>query len=268
MKKKAARKKPDLFFEVRFVGTDLAPDKISLRNVSDALSALQDLASGRDPYETDRVPHDKGIGLVKVLKGSAVYRCISRAPEEALKNLSRVGEILSSCEQNDWDELVAALNPIQSLSKVAKSVGCRVEVTTTAITKPLFVVTDDDFDKISSRLLLSGEATVVGQVERVGGATEMRCLLRVPGRRHLLYCDVSNKDLAQRIGQHLYEDIVATGTAVWIHQSWRIYKFRINGFTQPRVGDAGKMIEELRGAGLSAWDKVDDPEAYIKESRY
>jgi len=268
-RKKSARAKTTATFEVRFVARDLLPEKIPLRAVSDALSAVQDLASGRDPFEQQHVPPEKGIGLIHVRRGSAVYSCLSRAPDEALANLARIGALLSAAdpEQANGDGLVTALRPIRSLSEVAKSVGCRLEVAMRGQREPLFVVKKDDFQRISSRLFITGETTVVGKIERVGGATGMRCLLRVPGRRRILYCDVRCKDLVRRLGQHLYEEVAATGTAVWIHRFWKLYEFTINDFTQPRLGDPVEAIQELRRAGLSAWDQIDDPEQYIRDLR-
>jgi len=269
-KKKPTSTKPTATFEVRFVASDLVPEKIPFRAVSDALSAVEDLASGRDPFEEQHVPSDKTIGLIDVRRGSAVYRCVSRAPEEAVENLARIGRLLSSLDKDNGhgDVLVTALRPIRSLSDVASSVGCRVQIRIVdQHPKPLFWVDKDDYQRISDRLFVSGDTTIIGRVERVGGATGMRCLLRVPGRRHLLYCDVKTRDLVRRLGQHLYEDIAATGTATWIHHSWRIHGFAINGFSQPRLGNVSKAIKELRNAGLSVWDQVDDPEQYIQELR-
>ncbi len=258
-------------FDVRFVGPGLAPERIPLRAISDALSAVQDLASGRDPYETPHVPLDKGIGLVKVRRGSAVYSCISRAPEEAIPNLSHVGQLISSADHHEREDdgLVAALKPIESLSDVARSIGCQIEVVSLVNhdNVQLFVIDEDAYHRISSRLLMYGDTTVVGEVERVGGATSMRCLMRVPGRRRALYCDVEGKDLVRRLGQHLYEQIVAMGTATWIHRSWRIYRFKIRDFTQPRLDNPIEAIERLRNAGLKAWDHVSDPDHLFQELR-
>lgn len=36
---------------------------------------------------------------------------------------------------------------------------------------------------------------------------------------------------------------------------------------QPQLGDVDELIEELRAAGLDAWDQIEDPEAFIKEVR-
>jgi hypothetical protein len=262
--------KPTPTFEVRLVAPDLIPENLPLRAVNEVLSAVQDLASGRDPYELSHVPPEKGISLANVRSGSAVYTCVSRSPDEARANLSQVGKLLSSASgtEREEDGLVAALRPIESLSEVAKVNGCQIEVALIGRRKsPLFVITEDAFQRISERLLLRGDTTVVGRVERAGGATRMRCLLRVPGRSRGLYCNVEGKELVQRLGRHLYEQIVATGTATWIHRTWRIYKFTIKDFTQPQLGDPNKALEELREAGLKAWDDIENPDAFIQELR-
>ena len=193
-------------FEVRFVGPMVSPENVPLRAVSDALSALQDIASGRDPYETSSVPQEKSIGLVDVKVGSAVYQCVSRAPDEAIANLRRVARLLDASEKSNGTEddgnlLISALRPIKSLSEVAKQLRCQLDVRISA-RKPLFIVTKDDYERISSRVLVSGETTVIGRIQRIGGATRMRCMLRVPEQHHALYCDVASHDLARRLGQH------------------------------------------------------------------
>lgn len=267
--KKERRTKPMATFEVRFVAKDVMPEKIPLHTVNDALSAVQDLASGRDPFEERCVRPEKAIGLLDVRRGSAVYRCISHAPEEALTNLARVGTLLTSLDKSDGEgeELIPALRPIQTLSEVATSIGCRVQVRIAGQRPPLFCVDKDDYQRLSERLLVRGETTIFGKVERVGGATEMRCLLRVSGRRRGLYCNVKGRDVARELGRHLYEHIAATGTATRIHRSWRIHSFEVTGFTQPCFGSVPKVIEGLRDAGLSAWDQIDDPEKYMRELR-
>jgi hypothetical protein len=266
----ASKKKATPTFEVRFVAPGLLPEQIPVRTFSRALSAVQDLASGRDRFETLHVPQEKAIAVVDVRQGSAVYSCVSRAPDEAKTNLAHVGALLCSAgeEAMEEDGLVSALGPIESLSDVARSIPCRIEVALVADRKrPLVVVEGDAFKRISSRLLLRGDTTVVGRVERAGGSTGERCSLRVPGRQHLLYCDVETKELVRRLGQRLYEEIAATGTATWIHRSWRIYEFTIKDFTQPRLGDPNEAIEQLRNAGLKAWDQIEDPDAFIRELR-
>jgi hypothetical protein len=267
-----AKKKQSPTFVVRFVGPGLSPATIPLRAVSDALSAVQDLASGRDPFETLQVPLEQTIGLVDVKSGSANYLCVARSPRDALRNLQRVGLLLAAIESNkakvDNDHLIASIKAIKSLSDVAKQNDCRVEVSLVGHAKePMFAVQKGDYRRISTRLFMKGETTINGTIERVGGATDMRCLMRIAGRRRLLYCDVKTKDMVRRLGQHLYENISATGKAIWIHQNWYIYRFTIQDFGQPRLGNAMEAIEQLRTAGLSAWDDVADPEELVRGLR-
>jgi hypothetical protein len=251
-------------FEVRFEGADLSPETIALRYVSDALAAVQDLASGRDPFESAQVPPERGIGLVDVRSGSAVYSCVSRDPTLAKANLTRVGSLLSANgEPLDDNGLIAALPSIHSLSDIARLMGCRVAVFWGR--RRLFSIVESAYRELASRVLLEGDTTVVGTVQRVGGATTTRCLLRVAGRKRGLYCDVKGKNLARRLGQCLYQEIAATGTAIWIHRNWRIYRFTIRDFSQPRLGDSKKAIQQLRNAGLASWDKVADPESLIRD---
>jgi hypothetical protein len=260
---------PKTTFEVRLIGPDLAPEILTLRAVNDVLSAVQDLASGRDPFESRHVPLEKSISLSRVRSGSAVYACVSRAPDEARTNLARVGRILGLATSGGFDDegLVGVLRPIESLSEVAKTIKGTIEVALTKAASPLFTIAHDAFNRISGRLLLSGDTTVVGQVLRAGGATRTKCMLRVPGRHRALYCNVATRKLAQRLGQHLYEEIAATGTATWIHRTWRIYRFTIKDFSQPQLGNAREALEQLRTAGPSAWDSIPDPAEYVQELR-
>ena len=272
-KKPANTKRSGVTFEVRFIGEGVTPDRLPLRAVGDALSAVQDLASGRDPFELSQVPREKSINLVDVKSGSAIYMCVAHAPEEAIGNLERIGSVLSTSNGDAFhgdvvDELVSALTPIKSLSEIAKHFNCRLQVhSSTRGKQRLLAVGEGDYQRISKRLLMTGETTVTGTVQRVGGATKPRCLLRVPSRRKILYCDVENKDLLRRLGQKLYERIVAQGTATWIHHSWRIHAFTIKDFSQPKLGDVNSAIKELRDAGMSAWDDISDPETFLGELR-
>lgn len=268
-------KSGDATFQIRFSGGGIGPEQIPPRVLYDALSAIQDLANRRDPFELSHVPLEKTIGLVDVRRGSAIYGCVARDKREATKNLMRVGVVLSvllskqtakqKSELSDGDEMVAMLNPIETLSNIARTTDCQIELLVAGRKSPLFTIEKEIYGQLSRNLFMTGETTVTGTVQRVGGATATRCLLRVPGRRKLLYCNLANQDLAKRLGQHLYERIVAQGTATWIHRNWRIIRFNISDFTQPAFRDSAKAIEAIRAAGLDAWDQIPNPEKYLRE---
>ena len=259
-----ARRKREATFEVRFIGGDVSPEAVTLRAVSDSLNAVQDLASGRDPYETRQVEYSKGIGLVDVLRGSAVYRCVSRAPSLAIANLQRTGQLIDT-DNGHSEGLEAILAPIQSLSEVAKLLQCRIEVRRVGNKDILLEIDEHVFTRISENVFVEGESTIIGDVKRAGGATGMKCAMRIPNRPHLLYCDVATSSLVRRLGQRLYQTIAAKGDAVWVQPSWRIYRFKITGFTQPKLGDPKKALQALRSAGLDAWDNFDSNKKIAEE---
>lgn len=262
------------YFEVRFIAEGIDPSKVSLRAVTDTLSAIQDLASGRDPDQRVPVPQEKRINLIRVRKGSAVYRILAHDPVEAFANLARVGALMAATFSQslaspdiEGETIAALLRPIKSLSRVTRSLQCKLEVHRVGDSdeSPLFTVSPDDFTKISERMFLSGDATVIGRVERVGGATEMRCVLRAPNQPRLLYCNVETREVARRLGEHLYKEVVALGTATWLHQSWKLFDFKVRDFTvSPQLGDAQSAVKDLRNAGLDAWDEIEDPQEFLR----
>jgi len=254
--------------ELRFVGPGIEPQKIPLRAVTDALSAIQDLASWRDSFEQAKVPQDKGLTLVDVRKGSAVYDCIAGCPGEAAINFQRVGLFLNEPDGDSLsDQIGTVLAPLKALSQIAKLLKCTLAVYVPGLrAEPFFKIESGIYERITERAFVSGETTIIGEVVRAGGATDVRCLLRVPGRTKLLYCDVVDEKLARRLGQCLYEPIVATGTARWLNRTWRLVTFKIADFTQPELGNVDEAISEIRGAGLAYWDEVSDPESLIRGS--
>jgi hypothetical protein len=253
-------------FVVKFEGTAISPQHMPLRSMTAALSALQDLASWRDSFETSKVPPEKSISLVNVREGSACYDCVSQSPAEATTNFRRVGRFIVTpdADQED-DDLGTVLAPLKALSQVAKTCDCTVSVWTTgAAEEQLLTIDSGVYERVTERAFITGETTIIGELLRLGGATDVRCVMRIPGRRQLLYCDVEDNNLARRLGQHLYKQIVAKGNARWLNRTWRLVDFKVKEFSTPSLGDADDTIRELRNAGLSHWDSVVDPEALIR----
>ena len=77
----------------------------------------------------------------------------------------------TDAEGIDDDRLVAALRPIRVLSEVAKTIKGHVEIALNKKSAPLFSVASNAYQRISGRLLIAGETVVVGQLQRIGGAT-------------------------------------------------------------------------------------------------
>ena len=163
MKKKSTNKKGAASFEVRFVGAEVRPETVPIGLVSEALTALQDIAAGRDSFgESTAIPKDKCINLVDVKRGSAVYSIFSPEPEPAIQNLSQLGQLISNESKLDIDSLVSSLNPIEKLSRIARVIGCMVKVTVAGDKKnSILEIAGDVYDKLSKNIFINGTATLI-----------------------------------------------------------------------------------------------------------
>lgn len=253
-------KKPETTFSVVFKGGDIYPESIPLRKVFDAVKAVQQLAK-LDVGDGDE---DQSVRLIGVARGSAAFRCYARDEDSARDNLRQAGMML------DRGRLVPdagfAIRPIDELSRLARSLGCTIRIERDR-TDVLATIQGDSYDKLVGSSLISGETTITGEVKRVGGATGRRCMLRLPSRLELLYCDVASEQVARELGNHLYEDVVASGTAQWLKLNWEIVGFRIASVTTVAQGSLSEAFGALRAAGGDAWDHVDKPGALLAEIR-
>jgi hypothetical protein len=268
-------KKPPSVFEVHFEGAQLYPEAIPLRTMADAFAAIQRLVSGGDrddeeeqEEETGEAAPDDSLRLLEVKRGSAVYKIAGPPPGMAKKNLRIVGRALEHPENLDA-EYDYILSPIERLSSIARRLGCTIvlrEPSKKNVQGPVLATIEPlSYETISKSLLIQGETSFTGKVVRVGGATALRCGLRVPFRHRLLICKVKDQQVARDIGQLLYSDVVVTGTGQWLKSSWRIVSFTIFGIRpQPVQGSIVEAMEALREAGGKAWDLIDDPRSYLE----
>lgn len=268
---------PPPVFEVLFEGEELYPEAIPLRTLSASLSAIQCLATGdkdlvgrsgdedADEDADDGEVRDDSLRLVGIERGSAMYRVAGPPPALALHNLRLVGELLSHPEAVEaHDDYM--LSPLERLSAVARRLDCTITIkepgeqgSVLAKIEPL------SYETISKTLLVAGETSLVGRVVRVGGATALRCGLRVPFQHRLLICKVENSTIARKIGERLYQDVTVDGSALWLKNSWRLFSFTIKNVQQPVQGSIVEAMEALREAGGKDWDLVQDPASYLEE---
>lgn len=268
-----AKKKPTPVFEVVFEGSGIYPEKIPLGTLNQVLSAIRRLATATEPPEEEPEPNeeseqlvldDERISLLDVKRGSAVLRFFCPDTIPAIENLRKAGRVLHNPEDVVQKEYV--LNPIRLLSAAARFLKCAIIVRRAeAANGVLATIEPTSYKHISENLFIAGDTSFTGAVERAGGATSMRCSLRVPFQRRLLYCTVANSDLVRQLGDCLYQQVTVQGRALWIKTVWRIMSFEIRGVSKFEPGDSlGNSFKALRDAGGDGWDNVDDPESFLE----
>ncbi len=253
-------KKPTTTFWVEFKGGDVFPELIPIQRLVESLEAINKLIaldhedSGASPF----------LSLIGIQRGSARLQCHSRDAAAATKNLALVGSALNGQETNK--NIANALKPIRLLSGVTKYLNCKIEIRTDT-EGVLAKITPDSDRIISDALLASGDTTISGVVERVGGATKYKCALRMDGRGDLLICSVPTKESAKSLGKYLYSDVVLDGRAEWLKGNWEIVSFHISAVRPAPQGAIRDRLKEMRKYGGEAWDKVGQLDDFLKSLR-
>ncbi len=146
------------------------------------------------------------LRLLAVKRGSAAFQLgvpAGAEPRASLERIGSIGEFLAKREDVegiDYD----ALRPIRDLSATARGLGCTISLRAAGRGRPILArIEPDSYESVAETLFVEGETSFVGRVQRVGGATGLRCGLRVDFQNRLLICKVTSKAVAQTIGKRL-----------------------------------------------------------------
>jgi hypothetical protein len=263
-------KKPIPVFEAVFSGGGIYPEKIPIGKVADALSAIKRLAGGEvaGAEDEDEGEKDGSVRLLDVQRSSsAVFRFVGLSPEVAIHHLKETGRVLQNPEEvGEKTEYV--LRPIKDLSAIADSLTCTILLREAGNGRELLAkIEPGSYTRLSKSLLISGTTSLSGTVKRVGGATAVRCALRVSFQSRLLHCSVDTEEVARKLGDALYERVIVYGTACWFRASMRIFSFTVKDVTRPKAGSIADHLKALWAAGLNDWEKIENPDAYLKDAR-
>ncbi|HEX3151371.1 MAG TPA: hypothetical protein VHR66_25050 [Gemmataceae bacterium] len=264
--------KPLPVFEAIFDGPGLLPETIPLGTLTQALSAIRRLAAGA--VETDEGDDEDGdeldeptsaIRLLDVVRGSAVYRFVCPKDDGAVGNLKWAGKALANPEELVEQDYI--LNPMEQLSATAKRLGCRIILKRAGSKNGvLATIEPESYNRLSDRIFITGDTSFTGRVQRVGGATSMRCALRVSFQPKLLFCLVESEEVSRQLGELLYREVAVQGEARWIKNTWKVVRFKIKSVVKLDRKPISEAFQELHKLGGYGWDDVDDPKRELAEA--
>jgi len=269
-----SNRKPAADFEIRLVGPGLKPWRVPMRALARALNAVQRLMEPHEEYDEEAVESEEEaeappapLHLIGIVARSAGYAVAARDPRLALDTLKQAGRSLANPEADGWGPDL--LSPVEELSTIAKKLRCTVEFKTPGRGGAvLAAVNPDSYAMLSRTAFVEGEGSVLGYLERVGGATEQRCALRLPDQpRKMVYCTVETSELVRRLGQHIYDDVLVSGTVTWFRRTWRVRRVFVKDFEAPKHGSILETLDRIYEAGGKAWDETEDPKTLIREMR-
>jgi len=264
-----ASKKPQPDFVIRMVGPGVRPWVVPMRTLTRALQAVQRLLDQRDD-DADEDIEERVLHLIGLQARSAGYAVASDYGEASVDAIRMAGNALSDPDAAEWTP--ALLSSVRDLSDVARSLGCEIEFRLPGAGSKygdvLAKIVPSTFENVSGHAFASGHTSVYARIERVGGATEMHCGIRIPKQhRKMVICRVANAELVRELGKYLYEHVVLSGEAEWIRHNWRMRTMLVTSIEPPKSGSVMRALDNIHRASGAAWDQVDDPEAALAEIR-
>jgi hypothetical protein len=249
-----------------------------MRKLSRVLDAVQRLVDQKDEDpEGDALNADEAhddptrtLHLLDVKSGSATYAVAGTREQTALAVLNELGQCIASPQTSDWPD--SALSSVRQLSEVAKSLGCDIEFRQPGKKRQrgdvIAKITPKTYGEISQSAFISAHTSVYAKIERVGGAVDMHCGIRLADSpRKMIICRVANENLVRELGQYIYQYVVLVGQAKWLRHNWKLKQLIIESFEPKKTGSILETLRRVHDFGGHAWDQVDDPDALIAEMR-
>lgn len=273
----APKKKPSPTFVIRLVGSGIRPWGVPMRALARVLESVQRLVERRDDFiddteGSDDVQSESGVvlHLLNVRSSSAAYAVAAPDADSTLTVLRDVQGAIEKPEAVDW--LDSTLSSVKEISDVGRLLGCEIEFREADQTKGfgrvIAKITPVTFSQIEGSAYIKANTSVYARVERVAGATEMHCGIRLPSApRKMVICRVKTADLVRELGQYMYQYVILGGEATWLRRNWRLKRMVIESFEPPRSGSIREALRLSHQAGGFAWDAVEDPEGLIAEIR-
>ena len=258
-KKTISSRKPTPTFLVRLHGKDVFPEKVPVRALADVVSAIQSLANG-PVHSRDE---EFSIRLLDITRGSAKYACIAEKPESAIANLRKTGTVVATPESGGIEYFM--LQPLRKLSRIAARLDCRIAITQAA-TGFSVELDANSYLAVRGHSIVRDEARVTGELIRVGGATEKRCSIRLPGRDSLLYCKLAD-GVSSKLGSKLYSQVTLIGRGTYFSSTWELLTMTVNDVVYPSTSSFEKFYNEIRQVSGFAWDNVENIQGELESMR-
>jgi len=272
-------RKPKPDFIVRLVAPGLRPWLVPTRALARVLEAVQRLIEQREDFEDDEevaitpqteTPEGRVIKLVSVKAGSAEYAFSAPNRDVAWQQLRLTGESIEQPDTADWTS--PTISSVKQLSEIARSIGCEIEFRLPGETHTLgdviAIIKPHTYAAIADHAFIYGHTSVFAKVERVGGATDMHCGLRLPNQsKKMVICRVVGEELVRNLGKHIYQNVVVSGNATWIRHNRRLKRLEITSFEPPKTSSIRDAFREAYEAGAGAWDAIADPTKFVSEMR-
>ena len=277
-----AKKKPNADFVIRLDAKGIKPWAVPFRNLAGMMEAVQRLFQGASAEEPGEYEGSEGFApldgdaekvllqLLDVKSTSAAYRVATTDGAASVARLESLRKGLDNPQSTVW--LGADLSSIEELSALARRFECVIEFRLPgkgrAYGDVIAEIGPGSFGDIACAAFVHGHTSVYAKIERVGGATERNCGIRLLSQpRKMVVCGVPSEELVRELGQYIYQDVVVSGRATWLKANNRLRRMEISSFEPPKKRSILEALDRIYAAGGDAWDSIEDPDAVLAEMR-
>lgn len=214
----------------------------------------------KDDYDVDQ---PDSLRILDVKNGSAKFIFALPAPS-VYQRLEQIGSYIRSPDEIRDEVVESVFSSVRSLSELARKLRCKICLSTNE-DPAIAEFNAGTFEQISAGRVMTGITSIIGRVERVGGASAQHCAMRVADRSRLLIARVGSQDLVRELGQLLYKTASVEGNATWVGRRWYLTDFEILSVKEHKPGRFNEGLALLRTATGNAWDSVPDVAEYLSD---
>jgi len=249
-------------YELRFLGQDMSPEKVSASDLGDLIESFESLLITNALKDNPNLKkEDLSISLVSIKKGSlalgvSLHQPIIQAP--IIKKISK------DITRNDFSEYSGKeIEYLKSIFGFTKKHRCTAQISEGSEVKTLLAEITSE-TQISPTSLITGETTIYGRIFAVGGIVPNVHIETPSGEK--LICKV-NLQLAKVLANRLYGWVGLIGKARWDSKFFQIQDFEIEEILDYEPGSTLKTIEELKKTYGKYFKDITDVEHFMDDLR-
>lgn len=256
--------------EIRLVGDNMTPDKVSSRDIGELLPAIEQMIASLIARDNPALGLDESevvVGLAAIEQGSYKLQFETLYEVEVARAYRQITGAISADNYGSLPlKSIEAIKIVRKFTRKYKTDtqfweknGRYAQLATVTVTTKIDVETTT----------ITGKTTLYGTVIRVGGENPPRAKLRLLDGT-LITCNITETNIlkvARELGRRLYSMVGVHGTARWDTRDMSIEYFLIDELTPYTPTRVGQALEALYNVAGEYYDSVPDIESMIADAR-
>lgn len=254
---------PSQNLKIKFEGQGISLGTISSNELADILSSYESAlihTIQKDNPELKDAP--VFVSLTNVKEGSAEYLLSPTHKEVTLAAADRINVAIKERKTNTLP--YKTVENLNSIWKFTYRRNCKAVLNGSNRVQSVEINPDWEI-KIDETFFYTGETTIYGRLERVGGS-KPRIRVKLDDDQ-VVFSDVPSQ-MAKILATRLYESVALKGLAKWRIDDYSIEEFKALDYILIEDLPIKESIEELGNVIGKYWKKIASPDDYLNNLRY